>query len=449
MDELTIITHETPGVAQFDNFEEIKSFLQARLEDYRNAVYSEEDLAKAKEDEKTLKRLKKALEERKKEIKNVYMAPYLLIEAQIKELTALIDEPIARIDVFVKQAEEAERAEKIQSVKRFYDGVSSVLGELAEPLFQSPVFLEKKWSNKTTSVKAWQDAVREKVTKATLDIRTIQAAGGEHTPALIARYLETMDIEDAVAYKRTLEATSSASRGEVEQTVDEDRVVGYKVLKISGNQRQMAQILEQLSLMGMEYEELEDGMPRDLTERTEPDFDSFVAFDIETTGTFGAGCGDAPAEITEIGAVKVVNGQIVEKMDWLCNPGRRITPQISRLTHITDDMLADKPPVSDVIRRFAEFAEGLPLVGHNIRSSDLHYITRAAKRAGVALENEFFDTYIYSKRFKTEKGWDKLSLGYLAGEFGIELNEAHRAWCDAEANVGVYFKLREMGEMKA
>ena len=233
---------------------------------------------------------------------------------------------------------------------------------------------------------------------------------------------------------------------EVEPEPDEDRVTGYKVLKITGTRRQMAQLMDQLELMGLDFDELEDGMPGELTELTEPSFDSFVAFDIETTGTFGAASGDVPAEITEIGAVKVVNGEIVAREDWLCDPERRIVPRIARLTHITDDMVRGQPPVSEIICRFADFAGDLPLVGHNIRSSDLHYIVRAANRAGIAMGNPFFDTYLYAKRFKDAQGWENVKLEYLSGSFGIEQNDAHRAWCDAEANVGVYFKLKEIGE---
>ena len=84
------------------------------------------------------------------------------------------------------------------------------------------------------------------------------------------------------------------------------------------------------------------------------------------------------------------------------------------------------------------------LVGHNIKSSDLHYITTAANRAGVAFENKFFDTYLYAKALKEQQGWENVKLEYLSKVFGIAQNEAHRAWCDAEANVGVYFKLKEL-----
>ena len=101
-------------------------------------------------------------------------------------------------------------------------------------------------------------------------------------------------------------------------------------------------------------------------------------------------------------------------------------------------------PVDVVIRLFAEFVGDSVLVGHNIKSSDLHYITAAANRAGVAFENKFFDTYLYAKTFKEQQGWENVKLEYLSKVFGITQNEAHRAWCDAEANVGVYFKLKEL-----
>ena len=206
----------------------------------------------------------------------------------------------------------------------------------------------------------------------------------------------------------------------------------------------MAQLADEMKLSGMDYVVLEDGMPKDFTELERPDFDSFVAFDIETTGTFGAGTGDAPAEITEIGAVKVVDGAVVARKDWLCNPGRPIVPRIARLTNISDAMLTGQPPVSDVIREFASWVGDLPLVGHNIRNSDLHYIRRAANRAGVAMENEFFDTYPLALRLRPETGLSSARLEDLAAAFGVDQPSAHRAWCDAEANVGVYFKLKEL-----
>ena len=210
----------------------------------------------------------------------------------------------------------------------------------------------------------------------------------------------------------------------------------------------MATLIDQMELMGVEVEEIEDGMPKPAEEQAEPVFDTFVAFDIETTGTNGAANGDEEAKITEIGAVKVVNGVITEKFDELANPGRKILPRISRLTHITDEMVADKPPVDEIIKKFKDFVGDSILVGHNIKSSDLRYIIKAADKAGIVFDNSFLDTYILAKRFKAEKGWEKINLGYLSAFYGFEHKEVHRAWSDAEVNAQVYFELKRLAEIQ-
>lgn len=83
-------------------------------------------------------------------------------------------------------------------------------------------------------------------------------------------------------------------------------------------------------------------------------------------------------------------------------------------------------------------------VGHNIRQSDLHYIDAAARRAGVRLENPFFDTYRFARTLKEAQGWENVKLEYLSEVFGIAQPDAHRAWCDAQANALLYGKLKEL-----
>ena len=98
-----------------------------------------------------------------------------------------------------------------------------------------------------------------------------------------------------------------------------------------------------------------------------------------------------------------------------------------------------------MIRQFKEFVGDSVLVGHNIKNCDIPYISKAAKRAGIAFGNSYFDTYRYAKTMKAEMGWENVKLEYLSQQFGISQPDAHRAWCDAEANVGVYLKLMELG----
>ena len=80
---------------------------------------------------------------------------------------------------------------------------------------------------------------------------------------------------------------------------------------------------------------------------------------------------------------------------------------------------------------------------HNIKGCDIPHIVRSAKRAGVAFENEFFDTVQMAKQLKEQNGWKDIKLETLSAYYGVEQEEAHRAWCDAEANAQVFLKMRE------
>ena len=443
MKDMELITRQEPGLVEFYNFEDLKTILEAELVRYQNIAYSEDDLKEAKADQKKLKDLRKAIDDKRKEIKKIYMQPYEVVEAQTKELIALIDAPLKAIGTYLDSAKEAEKEQKRQEIRAFYDREATPLGELADALFASPSFWNPKWELKSAKAKMWQDEIREKIAQAAADLSSLQSAGGEHTPALIAKYLECQDMEQVHQFRESLTVAKEISTT-VEAADEHDNVVGWQIMKIHGTRRQMQMLRDQLEIMGMEFEILEDGMPGKLEELNVPDFDSFVAFDIETSGTFGAAKGDVPSEITEIGAVKVENGKIVSRFSSLCTPGRKITPIAMKVTGITDAMVLSEPPVDVVIRLFAEFVGDSILVGHNIKSSDLHYITTAANRAGVAFENKFFDTYLYAKTLKEQQGWENVKLEYLSKVFGITQNEAHRAWCDAEANVDVYFKLKEL-----
>lgn len=445
MEELSIITRQEAGIASIDNFEELKSALQKELAVYSSMVYTADNIKAAKKDKAALNKLKKAIEDRRKEIKRVIMEPYTIVEAQAKELVALIDEPLALIGAFIAQEEEQEKAARRAEIEAYYRKAAAPLGDLAETVFQSPAFFEKKWEAKSTSVKVWQDAITEKVSAAVRDISSIRATGGKHTAALLDRFLGSLSMDGLAEYCASLDAAEAAADTAADTVSDDDLVTGFKVVRLTGTRQQLMQIMDQMELLGIEVDEIEDGLPQDMAELSTPDFDSFVAFDIETTGTFGAASGDAPPEITEIGAVKVVNGEIVDRFSQLANPGRKVVPRIARLTHITDEMLQNEPPIREVIAAFKAFVGDSVLVGHNIKNCDIPYITRAAKRAGIAFENSFFDTYRYAKTMKDVQGWDNVKLEYLSAQFGVEQPDAHRAWCDAEANVGVFFRLKETG----
>jgi DNA polymerase III epsilon subunit family exonuclease len=440
MKELMIVANQKPGQVTFENFAEVKNELQKYIkESFASVDYSVEGIDAAKTDRDDLKRLRDGVTKKQKELKEAYSAPYVAVEKMLVELVDIIDEPYKRAKVYVDNNEKTQKQEEIMA---FAQKQAEQYGNVGEKIIESPAFFNKDWLLKKYTVKKYQDEIADKLRQAVSDVNSIQISGGENTPVLMARYYETLTMDGVDSFLKSLEDN--------QETIDlivvesENNVVGYKILKITATEDQMAGILEQLKLMGVEVEEIEDGMPKAMAELTIPDFSSFVAFDIETTGTNGAANGDSEAQITEIGAVRVVNGKVVDKFDELANPGREIVPRIARLTHITNEMVADKPPVNEVIRQFREFVGDSVLVGHNIKSSDLRYITKAADKAGVHFDGEFLDTYLLAKQFKAKMMWEKVNLPYLADFYGFEHKEAHRAWSDAEVNAQIYFELQKL-----
>ena len=438
VNEIVVLADQTPGQVSFHNFNELKKYMEKGLSVYKTTVYTPDNLEQAEKDLKDLKAIKKKLTDKKKELETAYSMPIEEVKKQLDELLGMVKEPLDIIDKMIK---ENTKLAKQKEIMEYAKSQASSLGEYADKVLDSNAFFNDKWLNITCKTKEWKADIDKKVRDAEDAFETIKTVGGKNTGALLGFYFDKLSLDGAEQFMEL--ASSDVADDTVAEVADENAVTGYKVLKIYGTERQMLKLMSQLDLSDMDYEEIEDGMPKEMDELTNPDFDSFVAFDIEHTGTFGINNGDAEAEIIEIGAVKVVNGQVVDKFDMLANPGRKIVPRIARLTHITDEMVANEPPVSEVIKKFKDFAGDSILVGHNIKSCDIPHITRAAKKAGVNFDNAYLDTKKLAKNLKDKKGWEKITLPYLSEYYQVKQEEAHRAWCDAEANAYVYLELKK------
>lgn len=155
--------------------------------------------------------------------------------------------------------------------------------------------------------------------------------------------------------------------------------------------------------------------------------DRFLVVDVETTGW-------APpaAAITEIAAVLVTEGRTEEAFSTLVNPGMAIPRQITRLTGISDAMVADAPPVEDVLDAFLERASGTVLVGHNL-GFDLSFLNAAIIGSDRApLTNPWIDTLVLA-RDALGGCVPNFRLATLATFLDLPNKPAHRAMCDALA----------------
>ena len=120
---------------------------------------------------------------------------------------------------------------------------------------------------------------------------------------------------------------------------------------------------------------------------------TFVVFDTETTG-FNAGISDS---MIEIGGVKICNGSVIDRFDELINPGHPIDPEITAITEITDEDVADADNEEAVTKKFKEWIGNLPLVAHNARF-DKSMLDMAYYKYNLGkLENPIIDTLMLSR----------------------------------------------------
>ena len=164
---------------------------------------------------------------------------------------------------------------------------------------------------------------------------------------------------------------------------------------------------------------------------------TYVVFDTETTG-FNAGGED---QMIEIGAVKIHNGEIVDRFDELIDPGRHIPDKITELTCITDDMVSGKDNEEVVTKKFLEWASDNPMVAHNAKF-DISFITMAMKKYNLGeFTNPVIDTLELSRAL--DQGFARHNLSALVKRYNVPWEEDahHRADYDAEGTAYVFSKM--------
>ena len=164
--------------------------------------------------------------------------------------------------------------------------------------------------------------------------------------------------------------------------------------------------------------------------------DTYIVFDIETTGF-----SSIRDRIIEIGAVKVENGQIVDKFSTFVNPERPIPFEITNLTSITDEMVLDAPTIEVVLPQFLEFIGEGALVAHNA-GFDVGFIEQNCRVLGLEQEFTAVDTVALARVLLPTLSKYKLNL--VAKALGISLENHHRAVDDAGATAEIFVKFVEM-----
>ena len=179
------------------NFEDLKDALTGELEFYKNLVFTEDTKADAKKTVAELRKLKKQINDKRIEVKKLYMQPYTNFEAKVKELDKLINEPIAYISEQIDAFEQKRIEEKRELINEIYLELVSEREDIAGYAELNRVY-DSKWENASTSKKTIQEAITSYLDSVDNDIAAIESMESEYETKALMRYKETGVLSDAL-----------------------------------------------------------------------------------------------------------------------------------------------------------------------------------------------------------------------------------------------------------
>lgn len=204
------------------NHEEIKKELTLRLEKYKGLVYSEEEIKLAKTDRATLNKFKEAIENKRKEVKKQCLKPYEDFEIKIKEILALVEQPMIEIDTQVKSYEEKQKQNKKNDIVAMFD---ESIGDLKGILSIVTIWNEK-WLNATYKLSTISEEIVTTIEKVKKELLVIEAMNSEFEFQVKERYLETLLMSEAMAINiKLLEQKEKAEEYKKQQEAKEQEKV--------------------------------------------------------------------------------------------------------------------------------------------------------------------------------------------------------------------------------
>ena len=157
---------------------------------------------------------------------------------------------------------------------------------------------------------------------------------------------------------------------------------------------------------------------------------TYCVLDLETTGI-----SITTEKITEVGIMKVKNGEVIDEFEIFVNPEKPIPQRVVEVTNITDEMVKDAETIDKVFPKILEFVGDSIIVAHNA-SFDVGFLKHNAKLLGHEFNNTYIDTLPLAKDLFPDL--KKYKLGKIADSLGIEVDVAHRALADVDTTVKVF-----------
>ena len=246
----TPIEKITPNQIPF-NKDEIIQEIKPRLEYYKNLVYLQDQIPQAKADRAALNKFKEGVEEERKRIKKTYLEPYQKFEAQVKEITALIDESTQVIDSQIKDYDNQRRDKKYVEIADFWN---QKIGDLSRLVNFEKAFKEQ-WLNATYSMPKIEEEITTFIAKVKQELEAITSLKFKHETRLKDFYLQTFDLTATLQEKLRIEdCEKELAELEQKQNSPQPEEQIYQVdFRVKATKKQLQEIKEFLIKNNIEY----------------------------------------------------------------------------------------------------------------------------------------------------------------------------------------------------
>ena len=206
--ELVIYTPKEDGYIQSIEFnkDEIKAYINQNLDKYQGLIYDDSSIKSAKTDRSTLNNFKNALDTKRKEIKNKCLEPYNAFESSIKELIALIDQPLLAIDDQVKDYESRNKAKKREQALDIYNEIFEDYQEVIG--FES--IEDKRWQNTTYNIKDVRADIEKIYSSIQTGVKIIKDKKSEFETTLLDVFFTTRDLDLVLRKEESLVRSKEA-----------------------------------------------------------------------------------------------------------------------------------------------------------------------------------------------------------------------------------------------
>ena len=237
------------------NFDQLKNELETSLGKYQNMVVTEDSTKEAKADRAKLNALKTTIDDKRKEIKREWNAPYIEFENKIKVLTGMIDEPIQTIDKQVKAYEQAVKAKKQEEIYLFFH---ENIGDLKGLVSYEKIHVNS-WLNAGSKMNNIQAEITAIIETINNDIAAIKALEMECEQQMLDKYLVNFSLSEAMAEKKRWEEQVEKmleyeKQQEIKKQQEEARKIALEKAKASAADAEIEEVIPgQVSVIHQRY----------------------------------------------------------------------------------------------------------------------------------------------------------------------------------------------------